>query len=134
MKRIFFLIAIVVMAIGANAQTVDNAYVTVTFKGDRAVITEKNATANAAIAALVESVKAKDFVDGHCDVYVGDPSKTGMEAVWYFIKTEAGYGMGYLDDAAGEDYSKYKTLADAKKAMIKIMREHYASYGTLDPR
>ena len=65
MKRIFFLIAIVVMVIGASAQTVDNAYVRVEFKGDRAIITEKNATANAAIAALVESVKAKDFVDGH---------------------------------------------------------------------
>jgi len=131
------MLAIVVMAICANAQTIDNDYVRIELKGDRAVITQKNATANAAIAALVESVKAKDFVqDGdhsYASIYTGDPAKTGMKTVWYFVKDSRGYGLGYLDDAAGEDYVAYSNLADAKKSMIKIMRLHYKVYGTLDP-
>jgi hypothetical protein len=132
-----FLIILALLSLMAPAQTIDNPKVSVTFNGDRASVTIKNATANFAIGELVDAVTTKDFVvDGdysYASIYTGNPEITGLKTIWYINKDASGYTLGFCDDAAGELAQPFSSLTDAKKEMKKIMRDYYATYHTLDP-
>lgn len=135
--KTFIIVLLVLSGTLIFGQTVETADLAVTFNGSRASVTLKNTTANFAIGELVDAVKADGFVKRgqylYHAVYTGDTEETGLYAVWYVIKDIDGYSLGYLDGPA-ENESTYKTLAEAKKEMKRIMRAHYALHGTLDPR
>jgi len=132
-----FMVILIAVAVSCPAQTIDNPTIKVIFKGDRAEITLKSATANAAIGELVDAVKVKDFKqDGnyyYASVYDGNVEANGMKSVWYFAKEGDSYSIGFCDGPAGDQEFEFSNFSDAKKQMKIVMRQYYALNGTLDP-
>lgn len=142
MKQVFgwllLLVAMMIVFMWASpvsAQDVNNDRISITFHGDRATVTLKDATANYAIGELVDNVRKQDFknLDGelYYPVYVGNAD--GMRAIWWISSDNELYYVGFCDGPAIEEgESTFENLTDAKRELKKAMRYYYSVHRTLD--